>query len=356
MADRESQIARGLLNRVDRNVVPKVKENLKVVTRFSEALQKQFQINPGKLLRGAHIMHSGSAYEGLIVSEKTDFDILVVLNDPFLAENFVISHDPSGFFTMKWKKTPSVTGFSDREGYLLGEVLQKPLFEALGARIRNVNREGVSGISKINIRDGLASLAVELHTDTGTIISIDLVPQIPAVRWGQCADLVQRHRLPPSLRTYIQTLEVNSSPIFFFSVGVPGRHQNQRRLLNISFSMLEKEFLISQPKTRDMVRLVKLVGKTCEWKRKCGLKSFYIKRVAVKYTSVLNNKSLWNGYKILLAHISDEVKTNRIDGFFIENQDNYTGTPENVHKLIAALDEAGGWTAEEVHRMVQHMK
>lgn len=57
-----------------------------VVKDFADRLQATFSDHG--LLRNATVMHGGSAYESLCVKEDTDFDITVVLGEPYVAKNF----------------------------------------------------------------------------------------------------------------------------------------------------------------------------------------------------------------------------------------------------------------------------
>nr|XP_053644933.1 uncharacterized protein LOC128697334 [Cherax quadricarinatus] len=271
-----------------------------VVDAFVKELQKQFRTNT--FLYNAHfvdVMHGGSAYEALSVKLKTDFDIIIVLPDPYIGQNFE-SHEQV--------KT-----------------------NGLEKCVSNVHAPGVR---EATYRLGLAACTVTLKKFNNTIISIDLAPQI-AVRDWKSSHLVKLQSLPQSLQSYISTLERNCSPIYFFSPAVPGNAGNKDYLCNISFSMLEKEFLKSNVKVRDMVRLVKLVGEAFQWPKKFGLKSFYIKRLAVKYFDELKNKTKWDGYKYILACLYKELQeTKTIDGFFVTDQITYKKKPENTPKVF----------------------
>lgn len=84
------------------------------------------------------------------------------------------------------------------------------------------------------------------------LIKIIYILSVSARSWGQCPDLVDLYRLPAALRQYITNASSNRSPIYTFSPAVPGRHANGQFLCNISFAMLEKEFLRSNSKLREL--------------------------------------------------------------------------------------------------------
>ncbi|ROT75039.1 hypothetical protein C7M84_006438 [Penaeus vannamei] len=73
-----------------------------------------------------------------------------------------------------------------------------------------------------------------------------------------------------------------------------------------------------------------------DWKEKFGLKSFHIKRVAVKYSDELEGKALWSGYQLLLSKLLEELaSTDTFDGFFISNQVIYKKKPEKEANLLS---------------------
>ncbi|ROT75038.1 hypothetical protein C7M84_006437 [Penaeus vannamei] len=73
-------------HRVDAGVKQNVKRNAETVCDFADRLQKTFHNQ--NFLAGADVMHSGSAYEGLSVKPKTDFDVIVVLALKCLEDDF----------------------------------------------------------------------------------------------------------------------------------------------------------------------------------------------------------------------------------------------------------------------------
>ncbi|XP_069950318.1 uncharacterized protein [Cherax quadricarinatus] len=336
-----------ILRELDRRITHQVKENAKVVDAFVKELQKQFRTNT--FLYNAHfvdVMHGGSAYEALSVKLKTDFDIIIVLPDPYIGQNFEVQRDPSKYFKLKWKNQAR----SGCQGFLNAAQLQKQAFEELEKCVSNVHAPGVR---EATYRLGLAACTVTLKKFNNTIISIDLAPQI-AVRDWKSSHLVKLQSLPQSLQSYISTLERNCSPIYFFSPAVPGNAGNKDYLCNISFSMLEKEFLKSNVKVRDMVRLVKLVGEAFQWPKKFGLKSFYIKRLAVKYFDELKNKTKWDGYKYILACLYKELQeTKTIDGFFVTDQITYKKKPENTQEFLKDINVVYHLSSTDVQQKVK---
>ncbi|XP_042883676.1 uncharacterized protein LOC122260465 [Penaeus japonicus] len=304
-----------------------VRRNAEVVRTFAERLQENFLA--GSLLSGADVMHAGSAYEGLSVKPKTDFDVIVVLALQELAGGFEVIRDESMFFMLK-----------TNTGYVNAETLQKRLFRELTECVEKTRVNGAT----VRCRDGLASLDVEIETASDTI-SVDLSPQIPVRSWGRCPDLINLSNLPRCLQRYIHVLNRNGSPVMFFSPAVPGRHKNGH-LCNVSFSMLEKRFLRENTKIRDMVRLVKATAVCQEWKENYGLKSFHIKRVAVKYSDELEGETLWSGYKLLLRKLLEELtRTDTFDGFFLRDQVIYKKKPEKVDRLMKEIKQVLTWSS-----------
>lgn len=341
----EEKIMQKILSDIDRDVLPKVKSNIKIVQMFIEKLQDEMAKHNATRLHGSSIIHAGSAYESLTVKEKVDFDIVVVLGRPYSVENFTVHRDPSRFFALEWKskldKAMALQG-----GFLNAKKLQEILFRNLKTCIRRVSIPNAD----IKCRDGLASLDVIIELDE-QIISIDLSPQIAGHSWGQCPDLKPLQELPSTLRRYIDTLNQNASPVMFFSPAAPGKHSNSRRLCNIGFTQLEKKFLVSNPNIRDMVRLVKYVADRLDWKKKYALKSFYVKRVAVKYCNDLQKMDLWNGYKAILEFLSEELLAGTIDGYFVKDLVTYRKKPEKIQEFRAEIAQVLKMSARGIENL-----
>ncbi|XP_042857195.1 uncharacterized protein LOC122243624 [Penaeus japonicus] len=333
--DMETIVARRILHKLDEIVLPSVKRNANIVKDFADRLQTSFASHG--VLRGATVMHGGSAYESLCVKKDTDFDITIVLGEPYVAKNFQLLRDQSGFFALKWRNSNPL--MSDEAGFLNAKALQEHLFKSLGTCVSEVRLAGMS----VSWRPQLLALLVEITTQWG-VISIDLVPVIAARSWGPCPDLVALGSLPTTLREHVDTLVQNCSPVLFFSPAAPGNHSNGHRLCNIAFGMLEKNFLRSNPEVRDMVRLLKFLSERQGWKD-LGLKSFHMKRVAVKNCDELKNKTLWHGSKVLLLKMASELQGAAIDGFFVRNQQIFAARREKAVELSRALRVASAWDA-----------
>lgn len=332
--------ANRILHEVSSTVTPKVKANAKCVQEFLEKLHDIISEPKTGTSFNASIIHGGSSYEGLAVKEKVDFDITLMLGEPFVSENFSVGRDPSNFFTLKWKSHLPVNRYVDREGFLEATKMREAFFEELKKCTEKVYIPN----AKVTCRNGLAALDVVIQYETGLKISIDLVPQIPFRSWGQCPDLLPMDKLPVSLRQYIDTLNRNKSPCMFFSLGVPGasNYRNPDQLFNISFSLLEKEFLKSNTEIRNMVRIVKYIADRRGWKKNFSFKSFHAKRVAIKYHHGLKGNDLWNGCVLLLKYLSHELRSGTIDGYFVKNQVMHKWEAQEIVKF-----------QEEIRRVVE---
>ncbi|XP_068211365.1 uncharacterized protein [Palaemon carinicauda] len=338
MMDDFSNIARSILGRLNREVVPKVEKNGQRAAQFIEKVEAALPRGPFGY--SISFIHCGSAYEGLAVKANTDFDIVVMLNAPFESENFSVRRDPSGFFTLEWKSHIPNQLASDCNGFLDASKLRQDLFSIIGRGIQKVCIPN----AKIKYREQLVALTVEIAYATGDIVMMDFVPQIVFRTWGQCPDLRPLHELPKCLRAYIDTLNKNKSPIMFFSLKVPDAHKypNSDQLFNVSFGLLEKKFLASNVQLLDMVRLVKLTAHARNWKKQYKFQSMFVKRIAVKYSDSLKDKTLVEGYKAILCYLAEEVKRGFIDDYFIKGKEIYRWEPRvasNFHREIAHITE-----------------
>ena len=87
----------GLLNK---KATEPSKENAKIVKQFVDGLTKVLMCEEG-LLKKSSVMHCGSSYEGLVVKAKSDFDLPLVLANPFIGKNFQILRDErTGYFQL----------------------------------------------------------------------------------------------------------------------------------------------------------------------------------------------------------------------------------------------------------------
>lgn len=343
-------IAKRILSDLDNGITPRLNNNTNIVTQFIDKLSNEMKTDPNPQSVSIFIMHGGSAYEGLAVKEKVHFDIIVCLEKPFVSENFILRRDPnSGYFTLQWQSHITDKRWANKRGCLDAVGFQEWMFTTLTGFINEVQLPN----TKIECRPGLAALEVLIETEDSKI-SIDLAPQIPCHSWGQCPDLIPLQALPTSLRRYVDTLNKNESPVMFFSPAATGadRHQNGHQLCNVSFSQLEKKFLTSNTDIRDMVRLVKFVADRYDWKKKYAMKSFYVKRVAIKYADKLESKNLWNGYRSLLGYLSQELNAGTIDGYFVKNQVTYRKKPEKIAKFQREIDQVTLKNAREIQRLL----
>ncbi|KAK7079041.1 hypothetical protein SK128_028522 [Halocaridina rubra] len=352
----DQKIVTEVLRELDTKVVTKVKENAHVVHDFLGKLGDKFNTPNQSREFKFHIMHAGSIYEKLAVEENADFDITLSILDPFCSKNFNIDRDASGYYRLKWKPSVKDQRFADNDGYIQSSRLRKSSFKYLRQCVEKINIPG----TKINCYDADSSFSVKMISKSGKI-SLDLVPQIACSTWGQCKDLKPLKEMPQSTRCYIDTLNKNKAPVMFFSLGIPGSeaYKNPDQLFNVSFSMLEKNYLKENPEIRDMIRLVKYTAKHHDWKKlkdrgdtkmKYPFKSFYAKRVAIKYHNQLKGKNVYEGYKCLLSYMSQELKTGKVDGYFVKDQVMKKWKPEEVSMFRKEVEYLRKLNAKSIFR------
>ncbi|CAL4251123.1 unnamed protein product, partial [Meganyctiphanes norvegica] len=86
-----------ILDKLNNKVNGPANENAKIVAQFVEAILDNLKHEKG-VLKNSDIMHHGSSYEGLVVNPKSDFDLPLILSDPFTGCNFKILRDPNTLF------------------------------------------------------------------------------------------------------------------------------------------------------------------------------------------------------------------------------------------------------------------
>ncbi|XP_068211604.1 uncharacterized protein [Palaemon carinicauda] len=335
MSDPDS-IVRSIFGKLNREVVPKVKRNAQKMEEYKEKVREAIEKSDSGY--SVQFVHCGSAFEGLAVKEETDFDIVMMLRNPFESSNFTPRRHPGGFFTLEWKSHLPVKFVCDSKGVVNASQLRRDLFTRIVNAIDAVKVPG----AKISRKEQLVAVTVEMKYDSGEEISIDFVPLIVFRSWGQCPDLRPLNELPRCLRAYIDTLNKNKSPIMFFSLAVPNPegNANYNQLFSASFGLLEKNFLNSEVKLRDMVRLVKLKAHQQDWKRLYKFQSFFAKRIAVKHCDELKTKGVWDGYRAILNYLDQEVEKGFIEDYFIKNQVAYTWKPQRAVEFREAIARA----------------
>ncbi|KAK4322900.1 hypothetical protein Pmani_006374 [Petrolisthes manimaculis] len=109
------------------NINNEVDEKKEVVHKFLQTLRRFIKEDGDAILQDTTFDFGGSAYEGTAVSKVTDFDILLILPEPYIADNFVIyqRHEP-GIYKLKWDdeydKRPN---FVNGKGYLEAKKLRE---------------------------------------------------------------------------------------------------------------------------------------------------------------------------------------------------------------------------------------
>ncbi|XP_068223304.1 uncharacterized protein [Palaemon carinicauda] len=310
--------AKRILAQLSYNVTPTVKSNQELVNKFMVKLRETFTDDETPTSYRVYLINGGSSYENLAVTRDTDFDITVSLGREFVSENFVIERDPpSGFFILEARKPMR---FLDCYDLLDSSKLKADIFSALAYHIDQVHIPDTI----IRYTEGTSALIIQLQEKSGLRrnVSLDLVPQIPFRTWGTFPDILPFNEMPECLQEYIQNTS-KYSPCMFFSLGIPKAelYPNSDQLFNISFSLLEKNFINEETDIRDMVRLVKYIAKRRNWEDDHHFKSFYAKRVALKHYDELKGMEPWDGCQRLLQRLEEQVANHRvIDGYFVKNQ------------------------------------
>ncbi|CAL4122908.1 unnamed protein product, partial [Meganyctiphanes norvegica] len=327
-------------------------ENGKIAWGFLNSLQELIRDETG-ILKNAKFMHAGSAYEGLSVNAEADFDIPLILSGPgriFVRENFEIyREEQSKQFLLKWKENihSEYRYKYNSNGFLHSKALLNDAFERLEFLISELSDW------KVEAKRGLVSLVLTIYSQFGSKrISMDLVTQISFSHW-ECPDIVPLHRLPESLQRYVVKLQRNGSSIFFASLTVP--KPQSAELCSIAFSMLEKKFLVEDVNVRDIVRLVKLIAECRNWKKKYSLKSFQLKHLAIKHVEKLIGIPIWEGVKLLLNYIYNDLQDNTIKDFFIKNQVIYPGKPTKVNDIHREIHEVMKWSPNDLYKEAERL-
>ncbi|CAL4062310.1 unnamed protein product [Meganyctiphanes norvegica] len=308
-----------------------------------------------ELLQGVHFRYPGSSYEHVGVTEKTDYDVALVLPQPYNAENFAVekTRHGAGLYKLKWIGTMDKPDLININGYLKAIVLRDTIFFHLNDVIDEIKDDRCEDwdIRKANRKNSMLVILNGRNEDF--TIKIDLVPQIQESSWEDTPDPPSDDDLPSVLREYVDQTRYP----MFFSLASPAtspkdtdsyaapyklnRENDKHLIVSCSFSELEKHCLKSSKVVRNAVRLAKLVSTKYQWRKKFRLHSYHIKRIAIKHFDELDELSNWTAFQRLLLYLSDDVYVGHIDGFFIKNQDvYYEDDDEKFHAFAEAILQA----------------
>ncbi|XP_064105000.1 uncharacterized protein LOC135214577 [Macrobrachium nipponense] len=348
--DSNNRQARHVLGTLSATVTREVNWNKELLTLFLNELQEAFGVPIPKPYR-FHIIHAGSSYENLAVDAKADFDVTLSLGQDYVSENFEIERGHGGYFTLEVKRGRPRMHVSGINNMLISKNLRGGVFRAIERYVDLVSIRGTNITSEPQL--SAVKVTLKESIEPRRTIYIDLVPQIPVSTWDQCPDLLPLEKMPPSLRQYIDNTNRNRSPCMFFSLGIPKNIPQERFLFNISFSLLEKHFVCGETDIRDMVRLVKYIAKIRDWKDQHHFKSFYAKRVALKYYRELKGKEPWDGYLLLLEKLEYEVNNRVIDGYFVKNQPLREWDGLETRNFIQEIKTVRGMTINESFKEIE---
>ncbi|CAL4144069.1 unnamed protein product, partial [Meganyctiphanes norvegica] len=210
------------------------------------------------LLQGVHYRFPGSSYEKVGVTDKTDYDVAMVLPQPYNGDNFEIvgTRHGAGLYKLKWSGDEDTPEFINTNEFLKVIDLRDSIFQQLKEVIEEV--KDVRQDWHIRNKTQKASMLVIVNGRNGEFnIKMDLVPQIQVTRWDVTPNPPSDNELPSVLRDY-----VDQTPYpMFFTLASPAKspkdtdsyaapyHLNQENdnhlVVTCSFSELEKHCMKS---------------------------------------------------------------------------------------------------------------
>ncbi|KAG7155087.1 uncharacterized protein LOC121855577 [Homarus americanus] len=352
----EDVVVRSVLGRLNK-VSFAVNQNKELVNKLVTELGHCLQREEGTL-KGSTIRHAGSAYENLAVKNQADYDLILQLGEPFVSNNFTIiqdSHERFMLYTLQRRENPLIRNkdiFCSKRGNLKTEELRNDIFERLKKILSTIKVPGMT----LKAYPKLAAMQLILTTGNREPIEMDLTPQIVACEWKNCPGLVSLESLPRCLVVYVESNSRRNAPVLYFTPAVLSAQKNEaHEVCNmVSFSLLEKHFLKEEVNIHDMVRLAKLVKDQQNWTNDYGLKSFHLKRLAIKNADTLRTMTTWNGFKALLQFLDVELeeKGGITDCFVNGNFIYYITKPNKVKGFCHALRDVQRWQPDRLNSMV----
>ncbi|KAK4313175.1 hypothetical protein Pmani_015459 [Petrolisthes manimaculis] len=310
------------------------------VHSFLQTLQWFMKEDGDAILQDTTFDFAGSAYEGTAVSKVTDFDILLILPEPYVADNFVVyeRHEP-GIYKLKWRDEydERPNGFVNGKGYLEAKKLREYTINKLKEVVKDVKKDHPHW--KIHFKKMLNSLTVYITDFDGDRLKLDIVVQMGEPNWGQLANMTPEEELPSVLESYLE----NDQYSLFYSLAPHNRFMvknDYHLLLSTSFSTLEKHCMNESYDVRAAVLLAKLVSQDRGWKKDYGLRSFHFKRVAIKHYEELDGLNIWSGFQRLLKYLAEQLENAEIEGFFINDQDIFNKDGNQCTNLAREIKQA----------------
>lgn len=303
---------------------------------FLDELMEEMRGSGCSLLEDSHYLYSGSSYERSAVCDKADFDIVLILPNPFKADDFELieRHEP-GFCKLSTSDDieDEFEEWFNQNDFLKVEALKDSVFDELSDILDNIQQMNSHWCLKYN--EQICSMKVTIKDDDGDILKIDLVPALSGCNLNNIPGMCP-------LQELLQPLVQRGHKEYYLTLAAAPhlRDKNDYHLLvTIAFAGMEKTCMRSSSSVLNAVRLVKLTSDAKGWKRELGLRSFHIKRVAIKFYADLDELSNWDAYKRLLKYLSNECMSGNIDGFFICNQNTYIKSEEMAKTLAKKIKD-----------------
>lgn len=326
------------LDDINDNVQDKKQE----LNNFLDELMEEMGDSDCFLLENSHYLYSGSSYERSAVHDETDFDILLILPDPFKADDFELieCHKP-GF--CKLRQSSGIEGefkkWFNKNGFLKTQELRDYIFDELSEILKNIKR--MNSHWSLRMWKQISTLVVRIKDDAGNTLKIDVVPALSGCDLNNIPSMRSLQELPEPL------VQKHYNEYYLTLAAAPFlKDKNDYHLLvTVGFAAMEKTCIKSSSSVLNAVRLVKLTSYSKGWKKDFGFLSVHVKRVAIKHYEDLDSLSNWDAYKSLLKYIADDLRNGEIDGFFLYDQNKYNKDEEKGKEL--------GRIIREVERRIQ---
>ncbi|KAB7501159.1 hypothetical protein Anas_09230 [Armadillidium nasatum] len=281
-----------------------------IIREFLETLQSNYNSKQNLAIKIRQFYRVGSSYEETVVHPQADFDIGMVLSCPCNMEFFSARKaDESGLYSLK--KVPgssfSFPNLLNYSNFLKVEELKHKVCNDLLSVLKSMTT--TQGF-KIHHKETYSGVKVELKKQNHEILTLDIIPQIEGDPKKDLPDW-NGDNIPKFMKDIIEEKKLG----VYFTLSAPPEFKKEQKeksygcggggggggfgssndnraelIVQANFTIIEKETLLGVSDTVvDAIRISKGLLFCNPFLKSGGLRSFQIKRVALKHVKEIDN-------------------------------------------------------------------
>ncbi|XP_071520893.1 uncharacterized protein [Panulirus ornatus] len=285
-----------------------------VATCVMDHIRGKLDLNSASFLSEAEFYLVGSCAENLATSNKDDRDILLLLGPPYTPQYFKAIHEGHGRYFLQWNKCKwngDKPRYIHAKNYLSATLLRNHVNSCVCSALQGATISGLKVVKLLPWKQAIRAILRKENDQSQYIV--DVLPQIKGDKWKVVDGLVSFGSLEPELQKIISNLEASGNSAFHFALFGPAG--TSPLSFTTSFALLERDIILKDNGTRNVMMLAKVIIAGQQWKNRFGIKSAHLKRVAIGNISTLTHLSPWKGMLELFRMVVSQLQAGYLDGF-----------------------------------------